>query len=896
MEVTNQSGSLTETELRTEDRLFPVKKEILVWIFTILSALLVYVSTATFINFVYHPDVASLKATGEQLLIGSGGTVRPEPMEAVLFRMAVLTMPFVLLGFYIFWAKAAFIKKMAAGGLGQILSLLSILSIVVLIFADLMAPNPFGAGNGDSPQTPRDYTTLNNFDFYFQDLFLGKHLLIYVFIIAPLICCWYFIGIKVYKWNDNKIVKIISSIIGYLVVTIVIAACIMMGTFNFPYQNNNTYDFSAVYYSMTQVYAGVPLLVNGFTTTYGLYAEFLNPIFQVIGLSIFKFSLVMSMLLGVSFALNFYCLKQLVKNKFLLFAGITSMIYISFLNIRFTEGYDSSFAYFPIRYVIPSTLLFLAIIYIKKRSRRHYYLSFIVLAAFVLWNPEFGIVSYLSWLMFLTFHDLVRPVGKIDFKIISIHWLLGACVLITIFYACKLMIFLCYGTAPDLGLLWSSMLFFGKYGFGLLPMSIIHPWNVIALILILGLVFSISRWVKKTAGPNDEIIFLLTIMSIGILFYFQGRSHNWCLTTSAGFAVLLLTVLTDKLWSVARNTNLYALNALFILSIYIISFSLCEVVTNPDKLYDLVSQADDRTNDAIEQTVLTMGKEFILRNTLPEQKIHILTIRRYQSLYFDNGKRRSAFNPGIIELFTNKDLERMEHELADSSFPVFLIPKGLHDLPFLSRAIAAVGATYQYKAGGDVMAMLSKRKHGIPENIFFNNISSPIFHRKYYDSPRGVRMRMDDADGDNAITLPADFSVEILYNSQVQIFDLATLIGNKSDSAGFAISGALNTPKCIFAINATGYKVPMPQNGWVYCVMNVFPDHFEVYANGSKIATQPIYSPLRNSTDKLRVGNLGYMHDFVGAISEVAITRNAMDSAKIAGTWNNIRQAFTTGR
>ena len=76
--------------------------------------------------------------------------------------------------------------------------------------------------------------------------------------------------------------------------------------------------------------------------------------------------------------------------------------------------------------------------------------------------------------------------------------------------------------------------------------------------------------------------------------------------------------------------------------------------------------------------------------------------------------------------------------------------------------------------------------------------------------------------------------------------------------------------------------------------MNVHPDHFEVYANGVKICDHALGRPVGTSKNPLCIGNLGYMHYYVGAISEVALTNSTIDSATVTARWQKIRAASGT--
>jgi hypothetical protein len=89
-------------------------------------------------------------------------------------------------------------------------------------------------------------------------------------------------------------------------------------SFDFPYTWENKYDFNPIYYTIGQVYAGSPMLVDGFTSTYGLYAHFLAPICRIIGLNVSNLTAVMSLLIVLTFALTLVAMLRMVKSKLLI--------------------------------------------------------------------------------------------------------------------------------------------------------------------------------------------------------------------------------------------------------------------------------------------------------------------------------------------------------------------------------------------------------------------------------------------------------------------------------------------------------------------------------------------------------------------------------------------------
>jgi hypothetical protein len=859
-----------------------LKEEILRWILSITCAIVLYAIAAIILSAVYEPDVEWLHAVARERLIRPE-IATPEPMEALLFRLgAIITIP-SLLGFYALFSKTGIAKKLAAKPAFSIISLTSVALVAALIFIGFAAPNSYdAAGKPLSPDGPAQ----TNFAFYFSGFFIGEYLWVYALLLVPATEALFLIGLKKKHWDSNAGYNKATLVTGYAISGATVVAILFMNTFVFPYSPENKFDFNAVYYSMAQVYAGSPMLVDGFTNTYGLYPHFLNPLFQLIGLSVFNFSLVMSLLVGACFVLNFLVLKKFVRNNVILFLGFTTILFFSYL-LRKIDKFDCFFSFFPIRYIIPSVCLYLSVLHFSRPSARVYWAAFVALGFFVLWNPEIGIVTYLSWVAANVYNDFYNAGGKINKGKILQHLLAGICMLPLAFYTWKLLVYVFYGVAPDLSLLWSAMFVFGKVGFNLLPMALAHPWNLVALIIIIGFMYAISCWHKKAVTPRSSSIFLLSLISLGYLFYFQGRSHNSNLALTSGFCIMLLTLLGDELWQTLKTRNILALNALFALFIFLVSFSVFELCANANKLYNLAYQEEDKQKQAQEQEFVEKGKDLLLSYTAEGEKVHFLGMAKQQGLYFDGTKRRSAFNPGMIDLFFKSDLERCLGVLRDSSFSVFIEPSTF-SYAYLQPVTATIAALYEAKGHSPTIAFLKKRQARIPARSFFADTAQVVVHRKYSDNPSGIDMRIQDASGTEPITLAPAFSVQTLFYSSEQIYPYPALISNYDEKKGFIIGGVFNSNNYLFGINKVSLKVPVKHNQWSYAVMNVFPDRFDVYINGVLAASRPLEQPIMESGGPLFIGNYDKMHFFVGAISEVSVINNVLDKTQIENTWAEI--------
>ena len=864
-----------------------LKTEAVVWILTILSAILLFGIAALIIQRVYTPDINELMGVAGRQLINPTAA-RPEPVETVLFWVGFVIFT---LGGYLFYALISRLKlpkSLAEGPFFVGLTLVCALASAALIYYDFTAQNPFGKGGGDIPQNSRDYTGISNFDFYFDGLFLGNYLAIYTLLTVPFLAYLFLSGIRKYKWDETKNFKVVTNVAGYGVFCWLLIACMGMSIFSFPYTYENMYNFNAVYYSMSQVYSGAPLLVNGFTNTYGLYPHFLNIIFQITGLSTYSFSVVMAILIGVAFALNFYCMKQMVNNRVILFLGAVAVLYFPFVEFKLVQPFDCNFSAYPIRYIIPSSLLFLAVSYLRKPTKIRYWYTSAIMALFVLWNPEAGILCYLAWFAMNVYRDCFNVEKKVNLKRLLMHIAVAATMIVCVFVCYQFMVRLVYGRSPDMSALFETMTLFGKIGFNLLPMHLVHPWNILALVLISGIIYSASKLYR---GQNDNkscMIFLTTLLGLGYFYYFKGRSHNLQLAQSSGMGFILLTLLGDEFWNIIKRGRIVTLDIFFVLFLFLISFSFLETICNGSKIMDLVYQDEEKKAAQEDMKRVKWNTDFIREHSRPHEKIFVITPMQYQGIYFGGSQRLSAFNPGEMDMFERKDVTRLENSLIATSCNIFIEP-GSCNYEYLARPVAAIAANYQYNSVTSSMAMLSKRLVKLPKQAFFNFPYQAI-HKKYTDDTIGTRQRIDDAMGMAPLTLPAVFSVEILFNPNLQIYQFATLIGNIKDTNGFIVSNVLNSYDLLFGVNKETVNIPMPADEWVYCVMNVYPEKMEVYTNGVLSKSFALSQPMRQSAGKLFIGNIGVFHYYIGAISEVAVNKKALEALWVAHTWEEIKR------
>jgi len=156
--------------------------------------------------------------------------------------------------------------------------------------------------------------------------------------------------------------------------------------------------FDAVFYSLSQVVQGKTILVD-LPSSYGLFPELIAPLFKIIGLSVFKFSIFMWLLQIISLISLFYLLTKIIKNTFILFIVTPSIILMTFAN--FGGVIDAYYQYCPIRFFWPAISVLLFFFFCKNKSIYKSALISFTAAIASIWNFETGIMIFISYAIYL---------------------------------------------------------------------------------------------------------------------------------------------------------------------------------------------------------------------------------------------------------------------------------------------------------------------------------------------------------------------------------------------------------------------------------------------------------------------------------------------------------------
>jgi len=864
-----------------------VKEEYLRWVCVLFATIASYVMLAWVVTKIYTPDIELLKKQTFELTFHASN---PEPVESMLFNLGLLFIPCCLLLFYWISKKKFFVSIFSRKELFAPVTIVASIVVVAFLWYGFAADNPFHL----KPENERDYVTTTNFEFYFKGLFLHNYSMLYLLILFPILVALFFLFFDKLKWDEStKIQKVIAIITWGLLALLLLFIIIPVNSFEFPYTWANKIDFNAIFYSQAQVHGGGAMLLDGLNNNYGLYPQFLHPLFKVIGLNVRTFTTLMALLLAMCFVFQASFLNKFVRNKLLFFFGCAAIFFLPYFNAKLLVTFTAGFNTWPVRYMTFSTLLFVSAFYINNKNNKLYYIIPVLLSMLVLWNPETGIVSLLGWIALLLYMHFYTPTESgLKFSGLKLlkHIAIPLATLVGVFLLYGLLVMWSYGRFPDFKIMFNVMAGFGVLGVGGLPMSPIHPWNFVALLYILGLLYSITKLLNKTITPKSCAIFLLSIIGSGLFMYYRGRSHNGSVFSMAPTAFILLAILCNDLWEITKKYKLFPLRVLFVIAFFFLAFSGVEMLADLPKIKALVNDEQDRLNQLEIEKTVKANQVFIKEHTVPEEKV-LLFVGQTEGLYFCAAQIRSAAYPSFTEMMYYDQRTSYEHIVRDSSFKAFIEPAECFSQfnAFSFRNIyAALAATYQVSTSNGSMFLLGKRPMKLDYNpVLMSNSPQQVFYEFFPDDATGADKRVDYSFGKDPVELGNHFSVEVIFDPAPQVVQYATLVGNLSETGGFSIMHA-EADTYVFTFGALSYQYPFTvEAGKTNYIKAIVKDNtLEIAVNGTVTGRFLLQNNYTESPAGLCIGTQPYrgytyqniivppyMWYYFGAIREVAIQR-----------------------
>lgn len=330
----------------------------------------------------------------------------------------------------------------------------------------------------------------------------------------------------------------------------------------------NSIHFNAYFYSVVQVSLGKTLLVD-LTSQYGLYPYFLQPVLRVVGLDVPQLTFTMGTLIAWFFFILLVLLVRLARSRLIAVCGILAIAasYIlgtgSWHTAALDHGPDPYFQYMPHRVLFPVVMLLLVFIYQNAHGSWKgavYALLFLACAAGILWNVDTGVIAFGAWVLFLYWETLARwrdlGTKRVAFAIAR-HTAIGLLSLLLMLGSLVAYTYVRSGRFLNPAEMGQYQALFYQSGFMMIPMPLIHPWNLVILTYMVGLCISAGFLYKRihgevSSGNAEEqswhnMVFLISVLGVGLFTVYQGRSEDQNLLATFWSAFFLLALFADAL-------------------------------------------------------------------------------------------------------------------------------------------------------------------------------------------------------------------------------------------------------------------------------------------------------------------------------------------------------------
>jgi len=861
------------------------------WVITLGLASGVWYLIARLIDRYYNPDIPKILDHVRSIAVTSSGSL-PEPKEQLLFSSTIISFTILLPVLYHFIAKYS--QNIDSSLVQSIFPTVIVGSTGFLIYIGYMgltAANPFSS----KIESLHDNVSKTNMDFYTFGTFIDYHPYLYLFAIFPCILAYFVysnrISSGVIAWIDKATWFIVFSF-----ATAIIVIIFLISIFRFPYTYENKYDFNAVFYSVVQVYNGLPLLVDGFNNTYGLYPHFVVPFLKPFGLSVLGFSVQMALLSSISFAIIFYFLGRHIRSLPLVLLGFTTIFFNSFIYGKIIANYDPYFAGCPIRWIFPALLLLFSTLYLSNRSRILYYSSYFVFALGILWNPDFGMMTFLSLVIFYCYLEFSNSSVMTITKNITFHIICSVLILSATISLYMLAIKISFGRWPDFTALFATMKTFSVFGFNMLPMpSSFHPWMLIAIVYLVGLLFSLRNIIGRTITDCTAVVFLLTVIGVGSFSYYVGRSHNGTLLGPNWPAFILLTIFADELLLLVRQTRLLVVP--FALLVLVLSFSFFQTAYDYDKILALTTEEKNKIDNKAEDDLIHQNASIIGKLTKDKEKVLIFSKSWYLGLYHLISNTMPAIHPGIGEIMLKTDYDKMLNLLLkNDTVKIFFEPEYFRFYD-ISVPISLI-SLYDAKSIGNVnnQLLLLSKKNSSSGTFAIPGTPGSYVHELF---DKNFENRLSWAHGKKGkLSTGKQFRVDVIFRpSKIKappFTNEAAILCNVKEEKGFVLqqNGAVED-QYIFGFNKRGAIIPVVPGEWNYLAISVNNNKVRTYANGVFLGEVDAQSDFVDSDEPLYVGTYKALGGvFMGDIRELRIAGGQTDPRQVAATWETVRRGL----
>ncbi len=639
--------------VRSGDEIDVYKRKFVVFFLTIILTVGALLCINLLIIHFYKPDLERILGRLSSLILDFYiPDSLPEPVERLQFELSVLLAPFVLILSYVILKKRC-IGRVWVDTIYPMLATTTVFLVFGFTYLALMKSNFLYIKSS-----------------YFFDSY-GRY--IFNIVIFPTLF-FLFITRGQKTISTSRFIHAFATHVPKIVLclTIFLIAIINIIGVDSIFLH---YHFNPIFYPVAQVVAGKSPLVD-LPSLYGLFPLFLVPAFSVVGLSVVSFSFVMGIFASFAFLFLFLFMSRVIRDRVLLYAGFLCVLFYSYLGHPYFAhplNPEIYFQYWPVRFLFPCLFLFLVSVYLHTNNRRLYYLSFVVYALGMLWNLDSGVVVFLAWLVVLAYNEFTQD--TLTYFKMARHLLVAFASLFAIIFSFCTWIYVSSGSWPDFSMVWLYQKI-NLDGFYALPMPPPpHMWAVIALVYLCGLLFILSKSLDhKKIFYEDKLIFAVTILGVGLLTYYQGRSHDRTLVLPSYAAFILIAIFVDRLYQYIKTIGgaLYGEMLMFILLFYVVISAPFNIAYNIETYFSYVrSGMESFMNEG--NSPYAHNINFIKKHTSRGEGVVVLSINKEGIYYGETGTYSAIDVPALTDPILKQDTEQIVDFLNyDESTKVFV--------------------------------------------------------------------------------------------------------------------------------------------------------------------------------------------------------------------------------
>jgi hypothetical protein len=303
-------------------------------------------------------------------------------------------------------------------------------------------------------------------------------------------------------------------------------------------QTNFTYHLNAVLDALSQATNGHHLLVD-FPHIYGGYIELLAPFVRLFPRAIGVPLLVLAIPSVLSVLFLLLTARLLIRSPSVLLMSCLGLLSFAYL-VSLPDPY---YGYVTVRSFMPALGLFLATLYFKHPGAGRYLLASGVAALAPIWNLDTGLVLWGGWLVTLSAAELAAR----RWRELTRHLVTQATLFLAAWAAFFLYLRLTSHAWPDLHLLFYFQTLVVQAGYFCVPLLVPNVWMSLVLLYLVGLAVALIAHGRGPVRWETRMILMISLVGVGTLSYYMGRSAESNLISVCSPGVLLLGLLYSEI-------------------------------------------------------------------------------------------------------------------------------------------------------------------------------------------------------------------------------------------------------------------------------------------------------------------------------------------------------------